>query len=104
MQRQFDRLLEMLLLKQLNKKDAAKVTAYRLQVKARLYRFNYVCLLAITHSIIVLAWRSPRSTARADDVQEMLSQMTPEERKEALAKTYSSVVEDYERILVMTFH
>lgn len=32
----------MLLLRQLDRKDAAKVRAYRLQVKARLYRFNYV--------------------------------------------------------------
>lgn len=30
--------------------------------------------------------------------------MTPEERKEALAKTYDTVVEDYDRILKMTFH
>lgn len=29
--------------------------------------------------------------------------MTPEERKEALAKTYESVVEDYERIIEMAF-
>ncbi len=43
-QRQFDRLLEMLLLRQLDRKDAAKVRAYRLQVKSRLYRFNYVRL------------------------------------------------------------
>ncbi len=42
MQRQFDRLLEMLLLKRLDRKDDAKVRAYRLQVKSRLYRFNYV--------------------------------------------------------------
>jgi histone acetyltransferase 1 len=32
----------MLLLKQLNRKDPAAVKAYRLHVKARLYRFNYV--------------------------------------------------------------
>ncbi|BEI83453.1 hypothetical protein CcaverHIS002_0400570 [Cutaneotrichosporon cavernicola] len=75
-QRQFDRLLEMLLLRQLDRKDPAKVRAYRLQVKSRLFRFNY----------------------------EMLSTMTPEERKEALAKTYESVVEDYDRLLKMTFH
>ena len=74
-QRQFDRLLEMLLLKQLDRSDTKMVQAYRLQVKGRLYRFNY----------------------------EMLCQMTAEERKEALAKTYESVVEDYERILAMTF-
>jgi hypothetical protein len=41
-QRQFDRLLEMLLLKQLDQSNEEKVRAYRLQVKARLYRFNYV--------------------------------------------------------------
>ncbi|WWC87700.1 histone acetyltransferase type B catalytic subunit [Kwoniella dendrophila CBS 6074] len=75
-QRQFDRLLEMLLLRELNQLNEDKVKQYRLHVKARLFRFNY----------------------------EMLSQMTPEERKEALAKTYESVVEDYERILEMTFH
>ncbi|OWZ72371.1 histone acetyltransferase type B catalytic subunit [Cryptococcus neoformans] len=74
-QRQFDRLLEMLLFRQLDKGNPDKVKAYRLHVKARLYRFNY----------------------------EMLSQMTVEERKDALAKTYESVVEDYERILGMTF-
>lgn len=45
-QRQFDRLLEILLLKQLDTKDAAKVKAYRLHVKARLYRFNYVSFSA----------------------------------------------------------
>jgi histone acetyltransferase 1 len=34
----------------------------------------------------------------------MLSTMTPDERKEALAKTYQSVVDDYDRLLKMTFH
>ncbi|WWC60146.1 histone acetyltransferase type B catalytic subunit [Kwoniella dejecticola CBS 10117] len=73
--RQFDRLLEMLLLRDLNQLNEEQVKRYRLHVKARLFRFNY----------------------------EMLSQMTPQERKDALAKTYESVVEDYERILEMTF-
>lgn len=41
-QRQFDRLLEMLLFRQLDKGNPDKVKAYRLHVKARLYRFNYV--------------------------------------------------------------
>lgn len=45
--------------------------AYRLQVKERLYRFNY----------------------------EILSQITPEERKQKLAETYENVVDDYRRIL-----
>ncbi|ORX36274.1 histone acetyltransferase type B catalytic subunit [Kockovaella imperatae] len=75
-QRQFDRVLEMLLLRELDEKDPAKVKAFRLGVKARLYRFNY----------------------------EMLSQMTLEERKDALAKTYESVVQDYRRILAQAFH
>lgn len=43
-QRQFDRLLEMLLFRQLDKRNPDKVKAYRLHVKARLYRFNYVSL------------------------------------------------------------
>lgn len=30
-------------------------------------------------------------------------QLTVDERKEALKKTYESVVEDYDRILAMTF-
>lgn len=38
----------MLLLKHLNKQDAAAVKAYRLHVKARLYRFNYVGLVSMT--------------------------------------------------------
>lgn len=83
----------MLLLRQLDRKDPAKVRQYRLQVKSRLYRFNYVGILF--HSIHPLA--------RADP-QEMLSTMTPEERKEALAKTYQSVIDDYDRLLKMTFH
>jgi histone acetyltransferase 1 len=92
-QRQFDRLLEMLLLRQLDRKDPEKVKNYRLQVKARLYRFNYVS-----------GPRSRDASGVADTHQEMLSQMTLEERKEALAKTYDSVVEDYDRILKVTFH
>jgi len=89
-QRQFDRLLEMLLLKQLDRKDTAKVRAYRLHVKSRLFRFNYVSC-------------HERVRCQANK-QEMLCQMTSEERKTALAKTYDSVVEDYGRLLEMTFH
>lgn len=90
-ERQFDRVLEMLLLRQLDRKNAAKVREYRLQVKARLYRFNYV-------------GRVGSSVCSQLTNQEMLSQMTLEERKEALAKTYDTVVDDYDRILEMTFH
>jgi histone acetyltransferase 1 len=41
-QRQFHRLIEMLLLLRLDPSDARAVRAYRLQVKERLYRFNFV--------------------------------------------------------------
>lgn len=41
-QRQFLRLIEMLLLKGLDRSDAMALRAWRLQVKARLFRFNYV--------------------------------------------------------------
>ena len=34
----------------------------------------------------------------------MLCQMTPEVGKDALPKTYDTVVDDYDRILGMTFH
>jgi histone acetyltransferase 1 len=42
LQRQFLRLVEMLLLKGLDRNDAMALRAWRLQVKARLFRFNYV--------------------------------------------------------------
>jgi len=41
-QRQFHRLVEMLIQLHLNPADARGAKAYRLQVKERLYRFNYV--------------------------------------------------------------
>ena len=41
-QRQFHRLIEMLILSRLDPMDQAKTRAYRLQVKERLYRFNFV--------------------------------------------------------------
>jgi hypothetical protein len=42
LQRQFQRLVEMLILLRLDPSDSRAVKAYRLQVKERLYRFNYV--------------------------------------------------------------
>ena len=41
-QRQFQRLVEMLILLHLDPSDKASTKAYRLQVKERLYRFNFV--------------------------------------------------------------
>ena len=43
-QRQFHRLIEMLIVKHLDFGDFKAVRAYRLQVKERLYKFNYVRL------------------------------------------------------------
>lgn len=42
LQRQFHRLIEMLILLRLDPHDARALKAYRLQVKERLYRFNFV--------------------------------------------------------------
>jgi len=69
--RQFQRLVEMLILLHLDPSDKAKLRAYRLQVKERLYRFNF----------------------------EILAQLEEEERHEKLEETFQSVKEDYHRIL-----
>ncbi|KIM49513.1 hypothetical protein M413DRAFT_15557 [Hebeloma cylindrosporum] len=69
--RQFQRLVEMLILFHLDPSDKAKLRAYRLQVKERLYRFNF----------------------------EILAQLEEEERYEKLEETFQSVKEDYHRIL-----
>ncbi|KAG5732748.1 Histone acetyltransferase type B catalytic subunit [Termitomyces sp. T112] len=71
--RQFHRLVEMLLLLRLDSSDAAAERAYRIQVKERLYRFNF----------------------------EILAQLEKEERLEKLEETYQSVRQDYSRILAM---
>ena len=42
LQRQFHRLVEMLILKHMDPADERAQRSYRLQVKERLYRFNYV--------------------------------------------------------------
>ncbi|TDL27661.1 histone acetyltransferase type B catalytic subunit [Rickenella mellea] len=71
--RQFSRLIEMLILKHLSPHDAKAMRAFRLQVKERLYRFNY----------------------------EILAQLEKQERLEKLEETFQSVKEDYQRILAM---
>ncbi|KAK0193021.1 acyl-CoA N-acyltransferase [Armillaria mellea] len=68
--RQFNRLIEMLILSRL---DPADLRAYRLQVKERLYRFNF----------------------------ETLVQLEKDERLEKLEETFQSVREDYSRILAL---
>ncbi|KAH7905080.1 acyl-CoA N-acyltransferase [Hygrophoropsis aurantiaca] len=71
--RQFQRLVEMLTLMHLDPADANGAKAYRLQVKERLYRFNF----------------------------EILAQLEKHERLEKLEETFGSVTEDYTRILAM---
>ncbi|TFY66469.1 hypothetical protein EVG20_g4608 [Dentipellis fragilis] len=71
--RQFHRLIEMLILLHLEPTDVRSARAYRLQVKERLYRFNY----------------------------EVLAQLEDQERLEKLEETFQSVKEDYHRILAM---
>jgi histone acetyltransferase 1 len=46
-QRQYDRLIEMMILRALDPKDEKIQRAFRLQVKARLKVFNFVCTLLI---------------------------------------------------------
>jgi hypothetical protein len=53
LQRQFHRLVEMLILMRLDSNDARSARAFRLQVKERLYRFNYVSHIRYD---IILGW------------------------------------------------
>ncbi|XP_006458564.1 hypothetical protein AGABI2DRAFT_183588 [Agaricus bisporus var. bisporus H97] len=69
--RQFQRLTEMLILLRLDPNDEPALKAYRLQVKERIYRFNY----------------------------EMLVQLDKRERLEKLEETFQAVCEDYARIM-----
>ena len=55
-QRQFSRLIEMLQLLSVDETDARAMKAYRLQVKERLYRFNFVRTLSIL--VVILRGRS----------------------------------------------
>jgi len=71
--RQFNRLVEMLQLLRLDPLDARGFKAFRIQVKERLYRFNY----------------------------EILVQLEKQERLDKLEETFQNVVEDYRRILAM---
>ncbi|KIK54554.1 hypothetical protein GYMLUDRAFT_48688 [Collybiopsis luxurians FD-317 M1] len=73
--RQFQRLVEMLIQMHLDPLDARALKAYRLQVKERLYRFNF----------------------------EVLAQLEKEERLEKLEETFQSVREDYNRILKLVY-
>ncbi|KAF9448901.1 histone acetyltransferase type B [Macrolepiota fuliginosa MF-IS2] len=69
--RQFQRLIEMIILLRLDPHDARALKAYRLQVKERLYRFNF----------------------------EVLVHLDKQERLDKLEETFQSVCDDYARIL-----
>ncbi|KAG9126419.1 histone acetyltransferase 1 [Ceratobasidium sp. 392] len=71
--RQFHRLIEMLILRRLDPSAKQAQKAFRLQVKERLYRFNY----------------------------EILAQLEKNERLEKLEETFQNVRTDYQRILPM---
>ncbi|EMD34394.1 hypothetical protein CERSUDRAFT_117259 [Gelatoporia subvermispora B] len=71
--RQFYRLLEMLQLQRLNPNDLRAQKAYRLQVKERLYRFNF----------------------------EIMAQLDRKECHQKLEETFRTVCADYQRILAL---
>ena len=55
-QRQFQRLVEMLILLHLDPSDSVGLRAYRLHVKERLYRFNFVCVTFVFVPPILTYW------------------------------------------------
>jgi len=71
--RQFERLIEMLALRKLDPTDEGALRAFRLQVKERLYRFNF----------------------------EILVTLDEKERKEKLEDTFQSVIDGYQGILTL---
>jgi len=85
----------MLLLLRLSPSDKKAQRAYRLQVKERIYRFNYVS----KPTAIVSVYEGADESLR---LQEALAQVEDkEERQEKLELTFQGVMEDYGRILSM---
>jgi histone acetyltransferase 1 len=82
----------MIILLHLIPSDARAARAYRLQVKERLYRFNYVSRRFSTAVSVLIEWVL---------FQEILVQLDKRERLEKLEETFQSVREDYRRILAM---
>lgn len=81
----------MLQLLNLDPLDARAFKAFRIQVKERLFRFNYVSFPLTRTSHL-----RPRIST-----QEILVQLEKQERLEKLEETFQNVVEDYRRILAM---
>ena len=80
----------MLILLRLDLSDPHQNRAYRLQVKERLYRFNFVCVPSDCDWIFIMI---------STDLQELLVQLEKQERLCKLEETFQSVQEDYLRIL-----
>lgn len=91
-QRQFERLMEMLILRRLDPSNAAALKAYRLQVKERLYRFNFVSAGSFLLHL-------PTFPTCSSKFQEILVTIDKEERLEKLEDTFQSVIEGYQNIL-----
>ena len=83
-------MMEMLILLRLDPTDMKALKQYRIQVKERLYRFNFVSSLP-----------DFRTHPAEPFIQEALSQIDKEERLQKLEETFQSVKEDYQRILAM---
>jgi hypothetical protein len=63
--RQFQRLVEMLILRSLDPADMLAAKKYRLQVKERLYRFNFVSVfLCRFFKVIEADWTDDRTSSR----------------------------------------
>jgi len=82
----------MLILLRLDPVDSRAARAYRLQVKERLYRFNYVRTAFYLISVC---------QTQNGCFQEVLAQLDKQERLEKLEETFCNVREDYLRILSM---
>lgn len=81
----------MLQLLNLDPLDVRAFKAFRIQVKERLYRFNYVgCPSA-----------QPFHFMTSASAQEILVQLEKQERIDKLEETFQNVTEDYRRILAM---
>ena len=78
----------MLILLHLDPLDAEALKAYRLQVKERLYRFNFVSNDCV-YCVVVCSY----------PFQEVLVQLDKQERFEKLEETFQNVCDDYARIL-----
>lgn len=78
----------------------AEFRSYRLFLKERLYRFNYV--RPDSHSLSLSLFGSAEltfATRTAALSQEQLQQIEPEERKEKLEITYQNLMENYRDLL-----